>query len=228
MIVLIPPSKTFSNSTKTGSSEPVFTTKANILKKYLENKTLQDLISEFKVSPKLAKTVYEYYHGINQKVSAIYLYEGVLYKALKANTLNFNVNKLYIISALYGLVRPFDNIKKYRLDFTIKSLGNLYNYWRDEITNYFNNNYKDEIIINLTSKEFSPLLKDLNNLITIEFINKDNKRLSSVLLKQLRGYLANIIINNNILNTEELKKIIINDFSFNNDLSTKTTYYFCK
>ncbi|HHW79972.1 MAG TPA: YaaA family protein [Acholeplasmataceae bacterium] len=226
MIVLISPSKTFSNDIKKGTSEPVFINKAKALRNKIAKLSLNEIKTVFKLSDKLTNEVYNYYQKDNVESTAINLYEGVLYKALKEDTLKIKDNKLYILSAMYGLLKPFDNISYYRLDFNIKYFGNLYNYWSEPVNNYLKTNYQDEIIINLASKEFSSLINKLPNLITIEFSNLDNKKLSSVLLKQLRGYLANIIINNNIKTLDELKKIKIKDFFYNENLSNNNIIYF--
>lgn len=226
MIVLIPPSKTFSSNTSKGITNPIFINKANDLKTELKRFTLNDFKTKFKLSNNLSEEVYSYYHNDNISVSAINLYEGVLYKALKNVELNYNSNnKLYIISALYGILRPFDKISKYRLDFNIKTLGNLYLYWKSDITKYLESNYETEIIINLTSLEFYPLLSDLTNLVNIEFRGV-SKRLSSVLLKQLRGYMANSIINNNVKTINELKEVNIKGFKYSNELSNEKTLVF--
>lgn len=64
---------------------------------------------------------------------------------------------LRIISTLYGLLRPLDLIKAYRIAFKIKIRGmqesNLYEYWRPKLTEPLikEANQDDKIIINLAS-----------------------------------------------------------------------------
>lgn len=228
MIVIISPSKTFSNSKVRGNLKPLFYDKQLILRNKLKKLSIKDIIKEFKISEKLAIVVYNYYQNELEEVTAINLYEGVLYKELKQKEIHFEDNKLYIISALYGLLRPFDNISKYRLDFNNKILGNLYNYWQEDIYNYLNTNYKDEIIIDLTSKEFFPLISKLNNVYTINFIDSDNKRLSSVVLKQLRGSFANYIINKNIQTLEDVKQLKTKEFEYSKEHSNNKTLTFIR
>lgn len=228
MIVIISPSKTFSNSKVRGNLKPLFYDKQLILRNKLKKLSIKDIIKEFKISEKLAIVVYNYYQNELEEVTAINLYEGVLYKELKQKEIHFEDNKLYIISALYGLLRPFDNISKYRLDFNNKILGNLYNYWQEDICDYLNTNYKDEIIIDLTSKEFFPLISKLNNVYTINFIDSDNKRLSSVVLKQLRGSFANYIINKNIQTLEDVKQLKTKEFEYSKEHSNNKTLTFIR
>lgn len=228
MIILLSPSKTFSNSKIKGNSSPIFKNKELELRDRLKSFSLPLIKKNFNVSDKLVNEVYNYYQKEEESVAAIELYEGVQFKELKMEELIFKDNTLYIISALYGLLRPFDSICKYRLDFNFKALGNLYNYWEEDVKNYLESKYYNELIINLTSKEFHPLFKGLNNVINIEFLSDNNKRLSSVLLKQLRGNLARIIINKNIKTVDELKELKIKEFKYNISLSSEKVLYFTK
>ncbi len=62
------------------------------------------------------------------KLPAILAYHGQAYKHLKAETLtvdglNYSQGKLWITSFLYGLLRPLDGIRPYRME--QKSLGLL-------------------------------------------------------------------------------------------------------
>ena|SRR5690554_2042181 len=226
MIILLSPSKTFSNSKIKGNSIPIFKSKEEELRGKLKNFSLPLIKKHFKLSDKLTDEVFNFYQKEEENVAAIELYEGIQFKELKAEELSFKDNKAYIVSALYGLLRPFDNTSKYRLDFNFKVLGNLYNYWKDDVKGYLESNYKNELIINLTSKEFHPLFKELDNVINIEFTSSNSKRLSSVLLKQLRGAMARVIINENIKTIDELKELKVKDFTFNAELSSKKVLYF--
>ena len=226
MIILLSPSKTFSNTKIKGNSSPIFKSKELELRGRLKSFGLPLIKKHFKLSDKLTDEVFNFYQKEEENVAAIELYEGVQFKELKHEELNFKDNNLYIISALYGLLRPFDNVCKYRLDFNFKALGNLYNYWRNDIKDYLESKYNNKPIINLASKEFHTLFKDLNNVINIEFVSENNKRISSVLLKQLRGAMARVIINENIKTIDELKELKVKDFTFNAELSSKKVLYF--
>lgn len=227
MVVLLSPSKTFSNSKLKGSSKPYFINKTKVLLNKLKELNKDEIKDIFKVSDKLAEVVFNYYNN-ETLVSAISLYQGEVFKALNYENLTFKDNKLYILSALYGVLRPFDSISKYRLDFNIKAFGNLYNYWSEDVSNYFKNNYQEDFIVDLSSNEFSKLLVNLDNVYKVNFKDNNNKRLSSVLLKQLRGYFANIIINKNIKSIDGLKDLNVEGFIYDEDKSSKKTIIFSK
>ncbi|MDY0277755.1 MAG: YaaA family protein [Acholeplasma sp.] len=224
MVILISPSKTFSKTNILGTTSLLFKDKQSEILTKLKQLSKDEIKNIFKLSDSLTNEVYDYYQNSINNLAAIYLYEGILYKALNPVELDFSNHDLYIISALHGLVRPFDAISKYRLDFQTTSLGNLYHYWENDINNYFSLNHQNELIIDLTSTEFSRLINKLPNVVRIEFIS--DKRLSSVLLKQMRGYFANHIIKNNIQTLEEIKKIVINSFTYNDQESTDSIFVF--
>ena len=184
MLIFISPSKTFTDHQFDGD-EILFSEKSNYLKNEIKQFNETDMMKHFKVSDILAKEILSYYHDNHLASKAIYRYGGVLYKALDPLTIDFNQeNKIFILSAQYGLLRQFDGIHKYRIDYNHRMLGNLYSYWKKDIHNYLNNFYKNDLLIDLTSKEFEQLIPE--NKIRIEF-ELNEKKISTVLLKQMRG-----------------------------------------
>lgn len=155
------------------------------------------------------------------------LFSGVSYKAMNANNLEVENNKLYILDALYGLIRSHDNIQRYRLDFTINVCGNLYDYWKDSITIYLQKRHKHDVLIDLSSKEFSPLISNCLNVYRIDF-TLSSKRISNVLLKQMRGKMTRYLIEKNINSLDDLKKLKIEGFEYNPQLSSSTNFIFTR
>ena len=218
---LLSPSKTLSNTNKKGSTNILFKDKNN----YIFNKIIKlnkdDLKSYFKVSNKKIDLIYDYYHD-NNYYEAIDLFTGILYKVLNKKIIN-NDN-LLILDSYYGLIRPFDNIKKYYLDFNTNLID--YKYWETEINNYLSN--LKELIIDLSSKEYSKLLNiDKLNYLRIDFINYN----SNVELKRLRGLMTNYLIENNINNLKDrnkIKNIKINDYIYDDINSNNKLIIFKK
>lgn len=96
-------------------------------------------------------------------VKAINLYNGVAFKKLEieqytSKELEYLNNSLIILSAMYGALNPFDNIKKYRLDMTMKiSENSLYSFWSEKVTVYINellSQDSEKILLNLASNEY--------------------------------------------------------------------------
>ncbi len=151
---------------------------------------------------------------------AVYFYSGLSFKYLDVETLDITyLNKhLIILSALYGELKPLDKINRYRLDFTDKE---LYNYW--------NIDYKEELVINLASKEYSKMIKS-NNMITIDFKEYKNNKLttSGTYNKMLRGLFLRYMCSNKIEDINKLKEFNELEYFFNIELSDDKNYVFTK
>lgn len=175
-------------------------------------------------------------------VKAINLYNGVAFKKLELESYNskeleYLNNSIIILSAMYGALNPFDNIKKYRLDMTMKiSENSLYSFWSEKVTVYINElllQDNEKILLNLASNEYSKMInkKSLNfKMITIDFKEFKNGKYSSVssFSKQGRGMLLNYLIKNQITNIEDIKKFSKEGYSFNSELSNENTIIFSR
>lgn len=166
---------------------------------------------------------------------AIECYTGLVYKQLNLNNYTqvqkqFLHDNIIIASARYGILQANDYISKYRLDFKMKfSNFDFKKYWKPVIREYLDNNFKNEIIVSLASKEFNDLF-DSDRLLIIDFIVDYNGQLKrpSTLTKQMRGQFLNYIILNQIDKQEQLKLIEINEFFFQEKLSTQNKLVFVK
>lgn len=225
-VIFIAPSKTFSKHTLKGTSRPLFEEKTNHLLSTLKSLDENMIINTMKVSPKIANEVFNYYQN-STGGRAMSLFSGVSYKAMQASNLEVENNKVYILDALYGLIRPDDNIHRYRLDFTMNVCGNLYEYWKKPIEIYMQKRHKHDVLIDLSSKEFSPLISDCPNVYRIDF-TLAHSRISNVLLKQMRGKMTRYLLDKNINSLTELQKIKIEGFEYNPQLSSSTNFIFTR
>lgn len=179
---------------------------------------------------------------LNSEIKAINLYNGIAFKKLEienysSKELEYLNNSLIILSAMYGALNPFDNIKKYRLDMTMKiSENSLYSFWSEKVTTYINellSQDSDKILLNLASNEYSKLInkKSLNfKMITVDFKEFKNGKYSSVssFSKQGRGMMLNYLVKNQITNIEDIKKFNEEKYSFNSELSNENTIIFSR
>jgi len=225
-IIFISPSKTFAATNIEGTSQPLFLEKTLKLQKKLQSYTAEDLTKLMSLSPKLAAITHQYYQRPTM-ARAINLYSGVSYKAMDSQTFTVDNHKLYILDAYYGLIRPSDHIRAYRLDFTMRFLGNLYEYWQSDIANYLHKAHHNDTLVDLCSHEFSPLLAGQKDVIRIDFVLKD-KKISNVLLKQMRGKMARYIVDHNINDVLSLKSITLEGFTYCLDQSTTKTFIFAR
>ena len=205
--------------------------------KYLVNELKEYNLSDIKnlmgLSDNLSKLNYDRYQKWNLKADnlcpAILMFQGDVYKGLKANQLNsqeldFAQQNLRIISGLYGMLKPLDLILPYRLEMGTKMINkkgkNLYEFWGEKLKDFILSEIKqDEVIINLASTEYSKALK-LNNIENkvITPIFKDYKngslKVISFYAKRARGEMANFIISNNIINYNDLKLFNYEGYTF--------------
>jgi len=126
-----------------------------------------------------AQKLLEFYKNYEKEKSgnALASYTGVAYKAIKIETFDKNdfeylESHLVILSALYGVLTPYTNVKEYRLDMTnsIFESKSLYEVWKTSVNGYFE---KEDVVLNLASKEYSKLI-NFDKLIDFEFWEDSN------------------------------------------------------
>ncbi|MBS9775642.1 MAG: YaaA family protein [Fusobacterium sp.] len=218
-----------------------FEEKTKELLAYLQNLSSQEISNLMKIKNKLLEQTFNNIKNFSnlENLPALSMYNGVAYKNIdlasyKKEDFDFMENHLFILSAFYGAVSPLTLLKNYRLDMTMKPEKiNLYKFWKDEINIFLSSSLKkDEILLNLASKEFSKILdkKIIKNILDIDFKDfKDGKYKSiSSYVKQARGAFLNEIIKNKITSIEEIKKISVNNYIFNEELSSKNSFIFTR
>lgn len=108
---------------------PMFLPQAEAIMDGLRGRSVAQLATTFKMGPKNAERLYEEIYDFPNRTTgtrAINAYTGVVFRALDASTLTPQAaerltSTVLIVSSLYGLLRPTDLIKSYRLDFGLKA-----------------------------------------------------------------------------------------------------------
>ena len=134
MIIVLSPAKTldydfdFSNQ----HSVPTFLNQSSKLIKLLKKKEPKDIASLMGLSDKLATLNYDRYQAwtasktvSNDSKPSMLVFKGDVYHGLQAeslskNDLNFAQKHLRILSGLYGILKPLDLMKPYRLEMGTK------------------------------------------------------------------------------------------------------------
>ena len=221
-------------------TEPKFKDKTNILIGILKEKSLSEIENIMKLKGKLLNKTYKDIQDYDKLkfIPAISMYYGVSFKELNLEdysekSLKYLKNNLLILSALYGVLLAFDLVKKYRLDMTMSIIDKgLYNFWKKDINDYISNILsKDEVLLNLASGEFSKLIDNKKiSMINIDF--KEEKdgayKAVSTYSKKARGQFLNYLIKNQIANLEDIKKIKLDGYSLNKDLSDEKNLIFTR
>ena len=221
-------------------TEPKFKDKTNILIGILKEKSLSEIENIMKLKGKLLNKTYKDIQDYDKLkfIPAISMYYGVSFKELNLEdysekSLEYLKNNLLILSAFYGISLPFDLLKKYRLDMTMSIMDKgLYNFWKKDVNDYILNILdKDEILLNLASGEFSKVIDNKKiPMINIDF--KEEKdgayKAVSTYSKEARGQFLNYLIKNQIANLEDIKKIKLDGYSLNKDLSDEKNLIFTR
>ena len=240
MLIVLSPAKTldYSVDPKSNHTAPQFLSQSSNLIKNLKDKEPKDIASLMGLSDKLATLNFDRYQSwkASKTVSddskpSMMVFKGDVYQGLDAESLNnkqikFAQKHLRILSGLYGILRPMDVIKPYRLEMGTKletTKGkNLYDFWGNSIQkNVLNDleSQKSDLLINLASKEYFTVLGKMpEHINVVSPVFKDYKngkhKIISFYAKNARGAMARFIIQNRVLDEADLKKFNLNGYLF--------------
>ena len=236
MKILISPAKSldFENNVETSiSSKPIFADQALKINNTIKNLSAPDLSSLMNISPKLSELNWsrnQEFQKIDSKdKEAIFAFNGDVYDGIDANTIDTSnheklQNSLRILSGLYGILKPFDKIKAYRLEMgtkiSINGSKNLYDFWKENVTKSLVNEVNEnDIIVNLASNEyFSVIDQSLisNTIVNPQFKDFKNGKLKiiSFYAKKARGLMTRFLIDNEINSLSDIESFNSSGYMF--------------
>ena len=168
------------------------------------------------------------------------VYVGIDAETLSEADLEWAQSCLRILSGLYGLLRPLDLIKAYRLEMGTHFANNrgkdLYQFWGDKITNALNETLDDQalpVLVNLASNEYfkavqtkrlhaeviTPVFKDWKG---------DKYKIISFYAKKARGLMVGYVIRNRIEDVEQLKQFDSEGYRYNAAMSSAQEWVFTR
>ena len=180
----------------------------------------------------------------NRPMPAIGAYTGTVFKRIApkdftADDFRFAQEHLRITSFLYGLLRPLDGIRPYRLegDVCLPGQGGLtmFDYWKPLLTEIFIEEIKRQggILLNLASAEMKNLfdwerVEREVQVVTPEFqVWKGSKRVTVVVYaKMCRGEMTRFFIKNRLIHPEQLRSFEWEGFALDEERSTDTRLWF--
>ena len=217
------------------SSDIDLSNKFNEIYKKLVDLSKEEVGKKFKIKElmldEFMKDLQEF-HNLLEKRS-IEAYSGLAFRQLKIDEYiqenwNYIQEKVFILSAFYGITCGTCKIKKHRLDFSIKLFEDvsLYKFWSEYVNSFFSEN---ETIINLAPSEYSKLIdKKRVDFINIDFYeNKELKQISAN-SKKARAEMLYLLIKNQIENIEVIKTLKLKEYSYNRELSSNNNLVFIK
>lgn len=255
MIYVVSPAKSldFETEPKTQEfSELIFPEQYKKLDAVLKKKSRKQLGELMSISESLSNLNYnrnqnrttDFDIKTNAK-QAVLAFQGDVYQGLDAESLNmpdlkYAQNHLYILSGLYGLLRPLDLIQPYRLEMgTQLKIGrkkNLYEFWDGQITEALNEalkGQKEKVLVNLASNEYWKSVQPKNidaEIITPQFKDwkGDKYKIISFFAKKARGLMSRYLIQNRIEKPEDIKGFDLEGYSYNDRLSKGNDWVFTR
>jgi cytoplasmic iron level regulating protein YaaA (DUF328/UPF0246 family) len=254
MIIVLSPAKSLNYEVEdrnVRNTRPKFVEEASnlvdVLKKYKQNE-LEKLMN---ISPSLAELNRDRFQNWKPEFKkpharpSVLVFDGDVYTGLNAgqftdDELSYAQDHLRILSGMYGVLRPMDNIRPHRLEMGTKlrvnGYRNLYEFWDGKITEEINKAIKEtksKYLINLASNEYFKSIKSKNlKAPVVTPVFKENKggqfKVVSFFAKKARGLMSAFIIKNQIKDPEELKAFDEEGYIFNEQLSNKKTLTFTR
>lgn len=196
----------------------------------------RDLAGLMKVSPVLARVAHKLYEEWGQQTRpAMYSYVGDVYKGFYAKTLSagdivWAQKHLRIMSGLYGILRPLDEISAYRLEMKaplkIDAKKDVYEYWGERLAQKADEATDDGRLCILSSDEYARPVTRFSKSTIITPIFYDNKPGGTVgtvpiYSKMMRGVLARWVIDHRVERAEDLEKFEAQGYRYDPKRSTK-------
>lgn len=172
---------------------------------------------------------------------ALFAYEGIAYRYLAPNILeqaqlDYLKEHLYILSAFYGVLRPFDGVRPYRLEMQAKFAPsphpNLYSFWGDLWAKRLSEG--GEPILNLASQEYSKgvsrHLSPQISFVTCQFGELKGEKIveKGTQCKMCRGQMVRWLSQEGVEAVDQVKEFGELGFSFCQERSTWKTLVFLK
>lgn len=251
MLILLSCAKTMSDLSRIitpFTTSPRFRKEAADIAAGMSQLSVEDLERLLRVNAKIAVENYKRYQVFHSEdtpeLPALFGYTGIVFKRLNpkgfsAREFEYAQEHLRFTSFCYGLLRPLDLIRLYRLegDVVLPELGNqtMFVYWQSRLTDLFIQDIKQAggILCNLASDEMKGLFdwkrveKEVR-VITPEFHVWKNGKLGTIVVytKMCRGEMAGFVLKNQIKNPEELKSFSWEGFEFDELLSDEKRFVF--
>ncbi|WP_288933989.1 peroxide stress protein YaaA [uncultured Sphingomonas sp.] len=244
MIALLSPAKTLDYENPLpdlAATQPRFADEAATLARaasHLTQKKLQELMH---ISPALAKLNADRFRDFPEapERQALFAFAGDVYTGLEAKTLPpeslpFAQDHLRLLSGLYGLLRPLDRMRPYRLEMGTRWAPRrmkLTDWWGDRIAKALVDDLAaggDDTILNLASQEYfaavAGRLPPTVRVIGVDF--REGERFISFHAKKARGMMARWMIEHRVTDIDAMKGFDSDGYAFDADTSDGDSWTF--
>jgi cytoplasmic iron level regulating protein YaaA (DUF328/UPF0246 family) len=249
MIALLSPAKTLDYEMPLPDvtpTRPRFAEEACTLAAAASRLSQKKLAELMHISPKLAKLNADRFAGFerNSERPALFAFAGDVYTGLEAKTLDapaidFAQDHVRMLSGLYGLLRPLDLMKPYRLEMGTRwapRRKSLVDWWGDRVATLVREDVAAEgsgVVLNLASQEYFAAvdgrLGDIR-VIDVDFREPgpNGPRFVSFSAKRARGMMARWLCEHRIADVEGMKGFDSDGYRFDPDESEANRWRFSR
>ncbi len=240
MKILIPTAKEL-NTQVTQIEPESLSEKTKLIIQALSQYSMTDLAQLYQIRPEKAEEECQRIQELQNETAptypALYLFDGLMYRNIKRKDLSkeeerYIRNHLLITSSLYGVIPALAPIAPHRLDFMTKlkvEKQSLKKLWTET---YGQAVADQETLLSLLSSEFEEVFpKEVrDNMIRFKFMEeKDGKRkIHSTISKKARGQFLTALIEEQIQNIEDIKKLNFAGFTYLPDMSSEQELVYVK
>ncbi len=256
MLSLLSPAKKLDFSpapTALKTSTPRLMDDTQALMKTTRRLTQTEIRELMKLSQPLAKLNYDRYRAFELPLTpanalpAALAYNGDVYRGLDARSLSaadlsWAQHHVWILSGLFGVLRPLDLIQAHRLEMGTKLATrrgkNLYEFWGDRVRTLIEAElaeHSDPTLVNLASNEYFKVVgaRQLTHpVLTCVFedwkTTPSEAKVISFLAKIARGQMARFIATGRVDRIEGLKDFAVDRYRFQAGRSTDTRWVFSR
>lgn len=249
MIALLSPAKTLDYESALPpltATRPHFGEEALSLAGSASHLTQKKLGELMRISPKLAKLNADRFRDFPElpERPALFAFAGDVYTGLDAYTLDepgviFAQDHIRLLSGLYGLLKPLDAIRPYRLEMGTRWAPrhkSLTDWWGDRIAKFLLEQLEEEgsnTILNLASQEYYAAVKDRlgkTRVIEVEFREPgpNGPRFISFNAKRARGMMARWMCEHHITDTDAMRGFDSDGYRFDASESDDNRWRFTR
>tara|TARA_B100001093_G_C26819295_1_gene1011187 strand:- start:162 stop:914 length:753 start_codon:yes stop_codon:yes gene_type:complete len=241
MLVVVSPAKKLNMDAlkNLAATKPMFPDQAQDLAKVASKLSTGELKKLMGISDNLAnlnKDRFEKF-GLQDRKQAAFAFAGDTYQGLEAASLNedelsWAQDHLRILSGLYGLLRPLDEIEPYRLEMgsqlKTERGKSLYHYWGSDLALALNKEAqktKSQALVNCASQEYFGAV-DKNVLIppiiTPVFMENTDKgaKIVSFYAKKARGSMARFIVTKRLSDPQQILDFNTGGYTYQPEFSS--------
>ena len=252
MLVVISPAKRLDwTVTDLSGTVPEFAREASILAGHARQLSLRDLKSLMGLSDDLAKLNRDRFRDYSSEPSSEVLrpaafafagdtYIGLDVRSLDADHLDWAQNHLRILSGLYGVLRPLDEIQPYRLEMgsrlATRRGKTLYDFWGSEIARSLRKTAEQsgtDTLVNCASQEyFGAVDTEALGLRVVTPVFLEDRggeaKVVSFFAKRARGAMARFVVERRLMDPRDLCEFDVGGYAFDDDRSSPDAQVFVR